>query len=296
MQVVPRPFGQVLGDSMNTLSRTWRSLAPPALLAFVPAGLATLLVFRETGAVEVFDKILNEPASMQTLSRETMRDLLLPFYWATGLAGLINMAAAALVYVASHRIVAADIAGAPPPRGAVGETLRRATPAFLAWLLTAVAGVLLLVAGLTLWMIPASLVGAPNTTSVLIAGFLLPILVGPAIWLLVSASMVTPVVVLERLGVLASLRRSIGLVKGRWWPTLGYLLLIGLFGVIALQLIQFIAIPLMALGDVGLALNLVAILGIVTQGLIVAGIGAMLTWWYVDLRARKETLLGEDLH
>lgn len=296
MQVVPRPFGQVLGDSMNTLGRTWRYLAPPALLAFIPAGLATLLLFRVTGAVEVFDKILNEPAFIQTLPRETVSDLLLPFYRATGLAALINMAAAAFVYVASHRIVAADIAGAPPPRTAIGETVRQATPAFLAWLVAAVAGVLLLVAGLTLWMIPASLVGAPNATSVLIAGFLLPILVGPAIWLLVSASMVTPVVTLERLGVLASLRRSIGLVKGRWWPTFGYLLLIGVFGVIALQLIQFIAIPLMALGGVGLALNLVAILGIVTQGLIVAGIGAMLTWWYVDLRARRETLLGEDLH
>jgi hypothetical protein len=296
MQVVPRPFGQVLGDSMNTVGRTWRSLAPPALLAFIPAGLATLLVFRETGAVEVFDKILNEPAFMQTLPRETVRGLLLPFYRAVGLAGLINMVAAAFVYLASHRIVAADIAGASPPRGAIGETLRQTTPAFLAWLIAAVAGALLLVVGLTLWMIPASLVGAPNTTSVLIAGVLLPILVGPAIWLLVSASVVTPVVALERLGVLESLRRSISLVRGRWWPTLGYLLLIGLFGVIALQLIQFIAIPLMALGGAGLAVNLVAILGIVTQGLIVAGIGAMLTWWYVDLRARKETLLGENLH
>lgn len=295
MQVIPRPFGQVLGDSMNTLSRTWRALGPPALFAFIPAGLITLLVFRETGAVEVFDKILNEPASMQTLPSETVRGLLGPFYRATGIAALVNAIAAAFVYLASHRIVAADIAGRASPRAAVAEALRQTTPALLAWLIAAVAGALLMVAGLTLWMIPASLVGAPNATSVLIAGFLLPFLVAPAIWLLVSASMVTPVVALERLGVLASLRRSIGLVKGRWWPTFGYLLLIGFFGVIALQLIQFIAIPLMALGGAGLAVNLVAILGIVSQGLIVAGIGAMLTWWYVDLRARKETLLGEDL-
>lgn len=67
MQVAPRPFGEVLGHAVNTFGRTWRALAPPALLVFVPAGLATLLLFRGTGAIEVFDRILNDPSTMQTL-------------------------------------------------------------------------------------------------------------------------------------------------------------------------------------------------------------------------------------
>lgn len=295
MQVVPRPFGQVLGDSVNSMGRTWRSLALPALLVFVPAGVVTLLIFRQTGAVEVLDALLNRPGSLEVLPEEAVPGFLLPLYQATALSSLVNMAAASLVYVLAHHIVAADIAGAQPDRKTIGETLTQALPAFAAWLIAALVGGLLLVAGLAVWMIPASVVGAPNATSTIIAGFLLPILVGPAIWVLVSASMATPVVALERLGVIGSLRRSVGLVRGRWWPTLGYLLLVGVFGLIAIQLIQFVAIPLMALGGAGAAVDAVALVGILAQGLIVAGIGAMTTWWYVDLRARKETLLSEDL-
>lgn len=277
------------------MGRTWRSLALPALLVFVPAGVITLLIFRQTGAVEVLDALLNRPGSLEVLPEEAVPGFLLPLYQATALSSLVNMAAASLVYVLAHHIVAADIAGAQPDRKTIGETLTQALPAFAAWLIAALVGGLLLVAGLAVWMIPASVVGAPNATSTIIAGFLLPILVGPAIWVLVSASMATPVVALERLGVIGSLRRSVGLVRGRWWPTLGYLLLVGVFGLIAIQLIQFVAIPLMALGGAGAAVDAVALVGILAQGLIVAGIGAMTTWWYVDLRARKETLLSEDL-
>lgn len=295
MQVVPRPFGEVLGDAVNALGRTWRPLAPPALLAFVPAGLATLLLFRLTGAVEVFDRILNEPTSMQLLAPDTLRELLIPFYRASALASLVNLAAAAFVYAVAHLVVAADIAGDPPPKGVARQALRPALTGFAAWLGAALLGGVLFVVGLTMWLIPASAVGAPNATSTLIAGFLLPILLGPAIWVWVSASMATAPAAVEGLGTIGSLRRSISLVRGRWWPTLGYLLVVGLFGLIAIQLIQLVAIPMMALGGVGPAIDIAAVVGIIAQGWIVAGIGAMTTWWYVDLRSRKESLVSEDL-
>jgi hypothetical protein len=295
MQVAPRPFGEVLGDAVTTFGRTWRALAPTALLVFVPAGLATLLLFRGSGALEIFDRILNEPSTMQTLPSEALQDLLLPFYRATVLATLVNVAAAAFVHAAAHMIAAADIAGAPPLRGVARRALRPALVGFVAWLIAALVGGLLFVIGFTLWLIPASAVGAPNATSTLIAGFLLPVVLAPGAWVLISASMATPVAALEGLGVNASLRRSMSLVRGRWWPTLGYLLLVGLFGVIAVQLIQLVAIPMMALGGVGPAVDIAAVVGILAQGLIVAGIGVMTTWWYVDLRSRKETLLSEDL-
>ncbi|MGH8946391.1 MAG: hypothetical protein ACRDVL_09585 [Acidimicrobiia bacterium] len=191
--------------------------------------------------------------------------------------------------------MAADIAGLPPPRGVARRALRPALSGFAAWLIAALLGGILFVVGLTLWLIPASAVGAPNATSTLIAGSLLPVVLAPAVWVWVSASMATPAAALEGLGATATLRRSMSLVRGRWWPTLGYLLLVGLFGVVAIQLIQLVAIPMMALGGVGLAVDIAAVVGILAQGLIVAGIGVMTTWWYVDLRSRKETLLSEDL-
>ena len=295
MQVVPRPFGQVLGDAMSSVGRIWRTLALPAILVFVPAGIGTFLLFRETGAIDVLDAILNRPGSLNTLPDDAMMEFLLPFYRATVLATLINMAAASFVFVTAHRIVAADIAGWNPPRSVTGETLPQSLAGFGAWLIAAVTVMILFFLGLTLWMIPAISVGAPNATSTLIAGFLLPVLLAPAVWVWVSASMATPVIALEETGVIGALRRSFALIRGRWWPTLGYVLLVGLFGLVAIQLIQLVAIPLMAMGGLGPAVDAAAVLGIVAQGLIVAGIGAMYTWWYVDLRARKETLLSEDL-
>lgn len=295
MQVAPRPFGQVLGDSMNSVSRMWRRLAPPALLAFVPAGVATLFIFSQTGAIEVLDRILNNPRSLTTLPEDTLAEFFLPYYRATALATLLNMAAAAFVFVTAHRLIAADIAGARPSESLSGATLIRSIAGFASWLVAGVVGAVLFLVGITLWMIPATAVGAPNATSTLIAGFLLPIVVAPALWVWVSASMATPAIALEGAGVIGGLRRSIALVRGRWWATLGYVLLVGLFGLLAILLIQLVAIPLSALGGLGLAVDLAAIVGIVAQGLIVAGIGATFTWWYVDLRARQETLVSEDL-
>jgi hypothetical protein len=48
-------------------------------------------------------------------------------------------------------------------------------------------------------------------------------------------------------------------------------------------------------GELGSGVSVLSALGIGAQGLIVAGIGAMYTAWYIDLRARQEELLSEDL-
>jgi hypothetical protein len=280
---------------MGSVGRSWRVLALPAILVFVPAGIGTFLIFRQTGAIDVLDAILNRPGSLNTLPGDAMMEFLLPFYRATALATLINMAAASFVFITAHRIVVADIADRNPPRGMTARILPQSLSGFAAWLIAGVTVMILFFVGLTLWMIPATSVGAPNATSTLIAGFLLPVLLAPAVWVWVSTSMATPVIALEEAGVIGALKRSFTLIRGRWWPTLGYVLLVGLFGLVAIQLIQLVAIPLMALGGLGAAVDAAAVLGIVAQGLIVAGIGAMYTWWYVDLRARNETLLSEDL-
>jgi hypothetical protein len=68
-----------------------------------------------------------------------------------------------------------------------------------------------------------------------------------------------------------------------------------LLGGIAIQLIQLIALPLAVVGDGGAALSIASGLGVLAQGLLVAGIAAMYTYWYIDLRARKESLSTEAL-
>jgi hypothetical protein len=200
------------------------------------------------------------------------------------------------VALASHSAVAASLAGKPLTAGqATRHALRRYPVGLVSAIL--IAGVVLLLIGLGafLWLVPALSVGTPNSASVLVALALLAVVLGPGIWVAVSASMTTSAVAIEQSGVFASIRRSIQLVRGRWWPTAGFLMMVGLLGAIAIQLIQLVALPLAAVGGASAGLSIASALGILAQGLLMAAITAMYTHWYVDLRARKESLSTEKL-
>ena len=107
--------------------------------------------------------------------------------------------------------------------------------------------------------------------------------------------MLTSVIALEGVGPIEALQRSFRLVRGRWWPTVGFLLLVGLFGSVAAQLVQLVALPIVGAGEVGIGAGLGFVVLVVAQGVVVAAIAVMVTLWYVDLRARKEPLVSESL-
>lgn len=107
--------------------------------------------------------------------------------------------------------------------------------------------------------------------------------------------MTTSALAIESGGVLHSIRRSMRLVRGRWWATAGFTFIVGFLGGVATQLIQLVALPLVAVGDFGAGLAVATAIGVLAQGLLVAAIAAMFTHWYIDLRARKETLSSESL-
>lgn len=296
MQIEPRPFGQLLGDSMNSLARTWKSLISSALWAFIPAGFAGFLVFRLSDATEFLDLVFNNPTLLDTLPSDAVLDLAWPFFRAAAATVLIQALAAVFVYVASHRVIATDAAGFTMSGSEARRfALRRYAFALVTGLVALLAIGGLLVAGLIAWLVPLGIVGTPTTTSLFIAFVLSLVLLGPGLWLAVMLSMWSSVVAVERRGIIGSLRRSFQLVRGRWWPTLGYLLVVGLLGSIAIQLIQLVAIPLAFVGQVGFGITIGALLIVVAQGLIVAGIAAMYTTWYLDLRSRKERLLSDEL-
>lgn len=296
MRVLPRPFGTVLGDAMSVLGRVWRPLVTTALLVFIPLAVLTLFVFSYTGALEFFDAAINDPTSLESITREEFFELVGPFFWAVGITLAFQSIASVYVYLVSHRVVAADLAGRPIT-GAVAR--REAAARFITGLVAAIVVFLVILVlfglGLAIWLVPFVLVGTPSAASVLVALVLLVAVAAPAVFLAVSFSMVTAVIAIEEKGPLGSLRRSFGLVKTRWWPTLGYLLLVGLLGSVAAQLIQVLAIPITIIGDTASGLTLASVFGIAFQGSLIAGIGAMYTVWYVDLRARQEELIAEDL-
>lgn len=296
MVIVPRQFSQVLNDAMYGLVGVWRTLLVPALVVMVPVSLATIVTFAVTGGADFLDVVLNNPERLQALPDEVFRELAQPFYTAIAIATFLLVAAGVFLALASHSAVAAHIRGEPLTSAeATRIAIRRYLTGFAATILVMVVIGVLIALGSILWLIPAMSVGTPNAASALVALVLLAVVLGPGIWAAVSVSMTTPTVALERRGALGSIRRSMQLVKGRWWPTAGFLLLVGLLGGIAVQLIQLVALPLALVGGGGAVFTIASALGVLGQGLLVAAIAAMYTHWYIDLRARKEDLSTEAL-
>lgn len=296
MVIPPRAFGQVLSDAMNSLARVWKTLIIPALAVSIPLSVASVALFRFSGAGEFLETLVNNPDRLQGLPAEVFAEMARPLYISLGIATLLQLLAGVFVALASHRAVASELAGTIiSGREATGKALRRYGVGIGATLLIVLVVGILLALGAWLWLVPVTSVGIPNTTSGFVALILLCALAGPGIWVAVSVSMATSVVAVERTGALASIRRSIRLVRGRWWPTAGFLILVGLFGGIAVQLIQLIALPLASVGGASAGLTFASALGVLTQGLLMAAIAAMYTHWYVDLRARRERLATPDL-
>lgn len=281
---------------MNSLVRTWRALLIPALAVSVPLSIATVLVFRWTGGGEFLDLAVNSPERLQGLPREVFDAIVRPFYLAAGIAATLQVLGGVFVALASHRAVASDLNGKTLRGGEVSIlALRRYGIGLAATFLIVVAVGLLVGLGASMWLVPVLSVGVPNAGSILVALILLVVLLGPGIWVGVAVSMTTAAVAVEYLGPLASIRRSMRLVRGRWFATAGFLLLVGLLGGIAIEMIQLIALPLAAAGGGSGALTVASALGVLTQGLLIAAITAMYTHWYIDLRARREGVSTTDL-
>lgn len=133
-------------------------------------------------------------------------------------------------------------------------------------------------------------------------GLVLGILGGLALWLILLVVVfvpfvyAAPVIVLERVGPIAALRRSLRLVRGAFWRTLGVLLLAGLITTIVSVVLL---VPVGIIGGLagfatggeagaGLALLVTTILGVLVQAVaqpFSAGVNALL---YVDRRLRTE--------
>lgn len=295
MLIPPRQFGQVLSDAVASLAGVWKALLMPAVIVSAPVSLVTAAAFGATGATEFLDIVLNSPESLQTLPEDVFWELARPFYIAVAVATALQVLAGVFIALASHRAVAGHLSGKPlTSRQAALQAAVRYPAGMGATLLIVLAVGILIGLGMVVWLTPLLAVGTPNPASVLVALLLLAVLVGPGVWAGVSASMTTSAVAIERSGVIASIRRSIRLIRGRWWPTAGYLILVGLLGGIAIQLIQLVALPLALVGG-GSALTVTSFIGVFFQGLLVAAISVMYTHWYIDLRARKEQLSTESL-
>jgi hypothetical protein len=116
----------------------------------------------------------------------------------------------------------------------------------------------------------------------------------PGIWLYAAWSVAVPALLIEDKRGLKALSRSFNLVRGRWWPTAGTLLLANLLATAVAFGFGILALPLVFAGDgndfvVDLANG---ILGGIASVLTIPFVAAVIAVIYFDLRVRKE---GFDL-
>jgi len=249
------------------LGRVWKRILAPAFWAFVVLGAATIATFALTGADDVLRLILSDPQALERMTETEITEAGLLLLQAGSIVLIFQLVGMGFLNLTVHRIVASELAGEHISAGAASS---RALARLFTLIAAGIIALVLVVIGLFALIIPG-------------------------VWLAGAFSMVSAVIALEDVGPVEALRKSFALVRGRWWPTVGFLLLVGLFGSLAAQLVQLVALPIVGSGGVALGAGLGFVVLVVAQGFVVAAIAVMVTLWYLDLRSRKEPLVTESL-
>jgi hypothetical protein len=136
------------------------------------------------------------------------------------------------------------------------------------------------------------------TTVLLVLAFVCLII--PGIWLYAAWSVATPVLLIEGRGAWPAMKRSFRLVRGRWWPTAGVLLVSELLVAIVGGAIQALLVGVFLTGtSLVIVVALVSLAAAASAILTRPFIAAVRTVLYYDLRVRREgydvELLAEQL-
>lgn len=307
----PLSFGTIIGSSFRVMRR---NPAPTFGLSILLYGFVTIVY---VGLVSLL--LASTFGRLSTASFDDQSDIMAG---SAGLIALSTLVPTSLALVATA--ILQGIISLEVSRATLGEKLKTRG----LWRLAKgrigqmVLWALLLTAGIVVFVLVSSvatgLVFAAGAASADVSQGTLAILGGLALtfflglifaalgaWLGIKTSLVPSIVMLERLSLAASIRRSWHLTRGNFWRTLGAQLLIG---VIIYAATYIITIPVYFIGSIVLGLTnptadsdsflistgiLTLVVGIVT--VVVGAIGlvmqaASLALIYIDIRMRKEGL------
>ncbi|MFI1183674.1 hypothetical protein ACH4UT_29595 [Streptomyces sp. NPDC020799] len=290
----PLGVGEIIDAAIRTVRVQWRTaLGISFALAVGTQAVATVVTglwFRNTPDLQSL-------ADSETVSPRELLDAIgrslggVGIAWAIGLIGSI-IATGMLMVMVSHAILGRTTS--------IGEAWRSARPQLgrLCGLLVLLP--LMVCAVLTVGLALGLLVAAAGAES---AGAALALLgglgsVAAGVWLWIRYSLAVPALMLEKQGVVASMRRSAKLVRGAWWRVFG---------------VQLLAVALTFVVSMIAQMPMGVVESIVSGGsdsdvtswptLIVAGIGAVISstlafpvtaavtaLLYTDQRIRRESL------
>ncbi|GGP68556.1 DUF7544 domain-containing protein [Streptomyces melanogenes] len=292
----PLGVGEILDGAVSTMRAHWRTVLGLTLTVAVITQIADILVQRYLlpDPPEIDPDATGTEAINQAFDslRSSMLSLL-P-------VGVLALIGTLFVTAVLTVVISRSVLGRPVTlREAWAEARPRLLPLLgLLVLLPLMAG-----AVVGIGVLPGALIGSDAGAALAGLGGLAAVVV--VIWLLVRFSLAAPALMLERQGLVKSLRRSAKLVRGAWWRIFGITLLTVLLTFIVSMII---AIPFTVIGtlvddggagslfsgstsDFGWPFLIITGIGAVIGSAITypisAGVTALL---YVDQRIRREAL------
>lgn len=263
-----RPLG--LGEVLGAAVRIYRLRARPVLgLAAVVYGIAFVILTVLSGASMVpmvgdLQALMTDPEAVEaSASFTSARDAVLMIL-STAATMLISMLAAALVTVALTQVAMGEATGRRVSSAQMWATMRRRGPAAIG--VSLLIGLLSLVALLALGglgTLPLVLIQEASWLTIvpLVLGFVLGLLA--MFWIWARTVLAYPALVLEDVGALGAIRRSMALTRGRrLWRVLGTAVLLYLLYYVAVQVIAGV------FGFIAFIAYLVILLGSSFEGIV----------------------------
>ncbi|KOG62329.1 membrane protein [Streptomyces griseoflavus] len=296
----PLGVGEILDGAVSTMRAHWRTVLGISLIVAVIAQAANTIVtglwFRGAGDFSALD---NNPDASLSEALDAVDNTLI----GSALTSLIGLLGTLIVTALLTIVVSRAVLGRSVSAGEAWRDARSRLPRLLGLLLLlplvfSVVVLLGTVPGIIVTAVGPAAVGVPLT----LLGGLGALVVG--VWLWVRFSLAAPALMLEKQGVIASMRRSAKLVRGAWWRVLGVQLLTYVLIVVVGMIVQIPATIVAVLvsgegltawteGTGGTSWTFLIVLGIgsvITSAVtypISAGVTALL---YMDQRIRREAL------
>ncbi|MDJ0345739.1 hypothetical protein QMK19_34345 [Streptomyces sp. H10-C2] len=296
----PLGVGEILDGAVSTMRAHWRVVLGISLaVALVTQGVLVVLQGLLLDKNSDFSRVQNDPnATSGEILRAAGGALA-----GSGVAALISLLAMIFATAMLTMVVSRAVLGRPVT---TGEAWRDSRPQLLRLLGLTLLLPLIAIVIIVVGTLPGILVIALGVTSGGVALAVIGGLAGcaAAVWLWVRWSLASPALMLEKQGVITSMKRSMKLVRGSWWRILGVQLLAWILVTIVSGIIQtpFTLIAGSVSGDgmspfmsnnsqVGWTfLIITAIGGVIGTAItlpISSGVAALL---YMDQRIRREAL------
>ncbi|TJZ39940.1 hypothetical protein FCH28_37765 [Streptomyces piniterrae] len=217
----PLGVGEILDGAIATLRAHWRTVLGISLIVAVVSQTAVTVVtglwFQDAGRAPSLEDRSGPPL------RDTMRDIGNSLT-GTGITSLIGLLATIIATGMLTMVVSRAVLGRSVTAAEAWRDARAQLPRLLGLLVLLP---LLFLTVMAVCLAPGILVAATGTLDM---GLVLALFGGLAatvvsVWLWVRYSLASPALMLEKQGVIASLRRSAKLVRGSWWRVLGVQLL-----------------------------------------------------------------------